>query len=80
MEVQPARPGRPRLGGHLRGRVLAAHEQIDILANNAGLMAVDQSLTVDGFETQFGMNHLGHFALTARLLPGAHRHRRVRGS
>ena len=48
---------------------LAADDRIDILANNAGLMAVDQSRTADGFETQFGVNHLGHFALTLELLP-----------
>ncbi|MDQ3145618.1 MAG: oxidoreductase [Actinomycetota bacterium] len=43
--------------------------RLDLLLNNAGLMAVDESKTEDGFETQIGVNHLGHFALTARLAP-----------
>ncbi len=49
--------------------VLAGESQLDLLLNNAGLMAIDKSTTEDGFETQFGVNHLGHFALTAQLAP-----------
>jgi NAD(P)-dependent dehydrogenase (short-subunit alcohol dehydrogenase family) len=41
----------------------------DVLVNNAGIMAVPYSQTVDGFESQIGTNHLGHFALTNLLLP-----------
>lgn len=47
----------------------AAYDSIDVLANNAGVMAIPQRETADGFEAQLGINHLGHFALTGRLLP-----------
>ncbi|MFO7879313.1 MAG: oxidoreductase [Bacteroidales bacterium] len=43
--------------------------RIDVLVNNAGVMATPYGQTKDGFELQFGTNHLGHFALTARLFP-----------
>jgi NAD(P)-dependent dehydrogenase (short-subunit alcohol dehydrogenase family) len=50
-------------------RFLAEHDAFDVLMNNAGVMASPFGRTADGFETQFGTNHLGHFALTARLAP-----------
>ena len=51
-------------------RFAAAHEGPDILVNCAGVMAVPRERTADGFELQFGVNHLGHFALTGLLMPG----------
>ncbi|WP_088007017.1 oxidoreductase [Indiicoccus explosivorum] len=49
--------------------VSTRYEKLDLLVNNAGVMTPPLSQTADGFELQFGSNHLGHFALTGMLLP-----------
>jgi len=46
----------------------SSYERLDILINNAGIMAIPFRQTADGFEMQFGVNHLGHFALTGQLI------------
>ena len=46
----------------------SAHDRLDLLINNAGLMAIPHQTTVQGYEMQLGVNHLAHFALTGRLL------------
>ncbi len=50
-------------------RVIGEHPAVDLLVNNAGVMAIPLASTDDGFEMQLGTNHLGHFALTAQLMP-----------
>lgn len=53
-----------RASDELKGR----YDKIDLLINNAGVMWTEKSSTADGFELQFGTNHLGHYALTGLLL------------
>ncbi|KAH4035699.1 hypothetical protein HBI09_090540 [Parastagonospora nodorum] len=50
-------------------KVLATTSRLDVLMNNAGIMAVPPATTVDGYEIQFGTNHMGHALLTKLLLP-----------
>ncbi|NNN16489.1 MAG: SDR family NAD(P)-dependent oxidoreductase [Acidimicrobiaceae bacterium] len=53
-------------------------ESVDVLVNNAGIMGGSYFTTEDGFEAQIGVNHFGHFALTARLMPALRRAKRAR--
>ena len=50
-------------------QIVAAHKGSDLLINNAGVMGIPEAKTVDGFEMQLGVDHLGHWSLTALLLP-----------
>jgi NAD(P)-dependent dehydrogenase (short-subunit alcohol dehydrogenase family) len=51
------------------GTILANHPKVDLLINNAGVMGIPERETADGYEMQFGTNHLGHWTLTSLLMP-----------
>ena len=55
--------------GQAASAIVARVSRVDLLVNNAGVMGTPQGWTADGFETQLGVDHLGHWALTAHLLP-----------
>jgi NAD(P)-dependent dehydrogenase (short-subunit alcohol dehydrogenase family) len=69
LEVVPLDLGELSVVSAAAQKILAGHERIDLLVNNAGVMAMPQRTTVDGFEMQLGVDHLGHWAFTAHLLP-----------
>ncbi len=78
LEVVPLDLGSQASVREAAEQILAEHEQIDILVNNAGVMGIPERSTADGFEMQFGTNHLGHYALTALLMPALLRARAAR--
>ena len=60
----------------VRGRVCCAHAHLNLLINNAGVMASPLARTAEGWESQFATNHLGHFLFTGLLTPRSSRARR----
>lgn len=69
LEVVPLDLGNLASVKEAADKILAAHPAVDILVNNAGIMGIPEQTTADGFEMQFGVDHLGHWAFTAHLLP-----------
>jgi NAD(P)-dependent dehydrogenase (short-subunit alcohol dehydrogenase family) len=69
LEVVPLDLGDLSVVSAAARKILSGHERVDLLVNNAGVMAMPQGTTVDGFEMQLGVDHLGHWAFTAHLLP-----------
>jgi len=69
VEVRPLDLGSLSSVHELAQSVIADSDHLDLLVNNAGVMGIPEHKTADGFEMQFGVNHLGHYSLTALLLP-----------
>jgi NAD(P)-dependent dehydrogenase (short-subunit alcohol dehydrogenase family) len=78
VEARPLDLASLRSVASLADSLNTAGRALDLLVNNAGVMAVDEGRTEDGFETTFGVNHLGHFALTLSLLGLLERAERAR--
>jgi NAD(P)-dependent dehydrogenase (short-subunit alcohol dehydrogenase family) len=69
LEILPLDLGNLESGGEAAATIRGAHDRLHLLISNAGIMACPKGRTDQGFERQFGTNHLGHFALTKHLLP-----------
>jgi NAD(P)-dependent dehydrogenase (short-subunit alcohol dehydrogenase family) len=69
LEVVPLDLGSQASVREAAERILNGHPALDLLVNNAGVMGIPERRTVDGFEMQFGVDHLGHWSLTALLMP-----------
>src|SRR3954451_23013566 len=69
LEVVPLDLGSQASVREAAERILDGHPALDLLINNAGVMGIPERRTVDGFEMQFGVDHLGHWSLTALLMP-----------
>lgn len=69
LELVPTDLGDQRSTGDAAAEIVATHPMVDLLVNNAGVMAMPERSTADGFEMQLGVNHLGHWTFTAVLLP-----------
>ena len=69
LEIVPLDLGSLASVAEAAAAITGRHDTVDILVNNAGVMAMPEQRTADGFEMQFGTNHLGHWALNAHLLP-----------
>jgi NAD(P)-dependent dehydrogenase (short-subunit alcohol dehydrogenase family) len=69
LEVIPLDLGSQASVKEAAGRMAELHPTLDLLINNAGVMGIPERKTADGYEMQFGTNHLGHWTLTALLMP-----------
>ncbi|MFW7414937.1 oxidoreductase [Demequina sp. SO4-18] len=69
LEIVPLDLSSQRQTREAAARITDTHPRIDILINNAGVMATPEGRTEDGYETQLGIDHLGHWTFTADLMP-----------